>query len=29
MNDKSPTSTVIHCGRGNGQPGGFLDVGDI
>jgi len=25
---KSPTSTVIHCGRGNGQPGGFLDVGE-
>lgn len=25
--EKSPTSTVIHCGRGNGQPGGFLDVG--
>ena len=24
---KSPTSTVIHCGRGNGQPAGQLDVG--
>ncbi len=27
MNDKSPTSTVTGHGRGNGQPGGQLDVG--
>ena len=27
MNDKSPTSTVNPDGRGNGQPGGQLDVG--
>ena len=25
--NKSPTSTVNHCGRGNGQPAGQLDVG--
>ena len=25
---KSPTSKVNDCGRGNGQPGGFLDVGE-
>ena len=25
--NKSPTSTVNDSGRGNGQPGGFLDVG--
>ena len=27
MNDKSPTHTVIAQSRGNGQPGGLLDVG--
>jgi len=26
--NKSPTSTVNESGRGNGQPGGFLDVGE-
>lgn len=26
--NKSPTSTVNESGRGNGQPGGFLNVGD-
>ena len=27
--NKSPTSTVTGHGRGNGQPGGQLDVGEI
>ena len=26
---KSPTSTVNEAGRGNGHPGGQLDVGEI